>query len=427
MKTQVKFILVFVFFFLLFINAQSYEWQESYLPNQPNILKTVIKNNKIYIFPVENSYFYSTDFGENWNEVNYPSNAGSLLTAEFLDENNGLIFFFNQQTYTSNLLMTSDGGENWNSIFSLPLNVVADIKYTSENEIYLFGTEFSLSTGQQTSLIYYSNDKGNTWNKFNSVEGKYALCGYVFADSSIITADEFGNIQKTTDNGESWAVKYSSDNSVKTVRRFRFFNHIGFSTGENNVILKTTDEGETWISLATDIDSKYSMNIIDFLYIDSSKYIIVGKVSRYENPGAVLYTMNGGENWTEIYSFQSSLTNVNVIKDSILFINGAAGIILTTNLNDITDVKEQIQNSSNSSIIVNYSDGVLTLTFPEILLNENLNLQVYDFLGNKVDYNNLSYTQNQISAVFSNKLANGVYFIKISLQGKQYTAKFIVY
>ncbi len=427
MKTQVKFILVSVFFFLLFINAQSYEWQEYFLPNQPDIFKTVVKNNRIYLFPLENSYFYSTNLGENWNDVNYPSNVGKLLSEEFYDENNGLLFFVNQQLHTVNLIKTSDGGENWATVSDSPFNIFTDIKYISENEIYLFGTELNLSTGHQTSLVFYSSDKGSSWNRLNSVEGKYAYCGYVFADSTLITTDEFGNIHKTTDKGETWILKYSQNNSEKRILKLRFFDNIGYATGGNNTILKTTDEGETWTSIVGDIDSKYTMNIIDFLYIDSSKHIIVGKVSRDENIGAVLYTMNGGENWNEIYSFQSSLTNVNVIKDSILFINGGAGIILTTNLNDITDVNEQIQNSSNSSIIANYSDGVLTVNFPENLIIENINLQVYDFLGNKVDYNNLSYTQNQISAVMRNKLANGVYFIKIAIHGKQCSAKFIVY
>lgn len=427
MKTQVKFILVFVFFFLLFINAQSYEWQEFYLPKQLGILKTTIKNDKIYLFSTTESYFYSTNFGTTWNEVNYPINVGTLLTAEFFDENNGLIFFVNQQLHTVNLIKTGDGGENWATVSDSPFNIFTDIKYFSENEVYLFGTELNLSTGQQTSLIFYSSDKGSSWNRKNSVEGKYAYCGYVFANSSIITADEFGNIHKTTNNGESWVVKYSSDNSEKRIRRIRAFGNNVFATGENNVILKTTDEGETWTSVAGDIESKYTMNIVDFLSIDSNKHILVGKVTRDENPGAVLYTMNDGENWTEIYSFQSSLTNVNVIKDSILFINGGAGIILTTNLNNITGVKEQIQNSSNSLIIANYSDGILTVIIPENILNEKINLQIYDFLGNKVDYNNLSYSQNQVSAVMRNKLANGVYFIKIAIHGKQYSAKFIVY
>jgi len=418
---------VVVLLFLLNSKLFSNEWQESFLPNQPDIFKTVIKNNKIYIFPVANSYFYSTDFGENWNEVNYPSNAGKLLSAEFYDENNGLIFFINQQLHTVNLITTSDGGENWTTLSDSPFNMFSDIKYASENEIYLFGTELNLSTGQQTSLILYSSDKGSSWNRKNSVEGKYAYCGYVFTDSSIIATDELGNIHKTTDNGETWSLKYSQNNSEKRILKLRFFDNIGYVTGGNNTILKTTDEGETWSSIVGDIESKYTMNIIDFLYIDSSKYILVGKVSRDENIGAVLYTMNGGENWNEIYSFESSLTNVNVIKDSILFINGGSGIILTTNLNDITDVKEQIQTSSNSSIIANYSDGILTVNFPEILFTENTTLHIYDFLGNQVDYNNLSYSQNQISAAIRNKLANGVYFIKISLQGKQYTAKFIVY
>lgn len=166
------------------------------------------------------------------------------------------------------VLITRDGGNSWNKLSceQLPETAEGEAAFAASNSnIAVKGDKTWIISGGMKSRVFYSPDKGNTWEVFEtpivqgeSTKGAYSVDFYDEQNGILIGGDytdpdeNTSNKAVTTDGGKTW--KLISDgkgpgykSSVRYVpgRNAREIVAVGF-TG----ISYSADGGETWKELS---------------------------------------------------------------------------------------------------------------------------------------------------------------------------------
>ncbi len=170
-------------------------WKESEtLLFQENSNIFLINKSKALSFSNYSGYTYTTDGGNNWNnitglEISWQYDFQDLF---FLDDNNGWIIS------DEGIFFTSDGGANWENISSREGGM---IRFFNKDEGIVINGEYS-GDGE----IFYTDDGGYSWAKviddlsyltcIEIIEGK----AYARAGSGMLTSQ---------DNGITWVLEYN--------------------------------------------------------------------------------------------------------------------------------------------------------------------------------------------------------------------------
>jgi len=139
----------------------------SYLKlNNVSILNSISKTDKfLFVGSGNGKVLKSSDFGENWIEVEYfyQNNNSEIRNIKF-DENIGIVINRNGGIYKS-----EDYGDNWRKVETgLSGNFAFYHTIFIEKKIIISGKNNTSNTG----ILLISNDSGNTWNiLFESDEG----------------------------------------------------------------------------------------------------------------------------------------------------------------------------------------------------------------------------------------------------------------
>ncbi len=279
---------------------------ESFYPELVNDSTSMLVNNSGFILK-------STDFCNSWTfKMNDPS--GQFNSIDFLDNNYGII-----GADSGNVLLTSDGGINWNKINTGFQTGIYSVQYLNQN--FLCGNGYDpLSIG--FSNIITSTDQGNTWmNHTRSIENQINISGIEPIDS--LTAFICGTmnyndgyIYKTTNRGFSWQLIYFTPGNylldIKSLNR-----DVIFAAGGNYnqaVVLKSFDGGQTWST--TTINS--TLQFKGLALPDSSSMYAY-------NESRIYKSTNLGTTWNNIYQLSSGLFT------DIEFLSGDEGFCLDGN------------------------------------------------------------------------------------------------
>lgn len=131
-----------------------------------------------------------------------------------------------------------------------------------------------------------------------------------YSDTSTIhAATDYGNILKSTDNGETWVTNKLNTNENFVSIQF-LSNQIGFAASERQ-LYKTSDGGNSWESKGNAL----SFNITWAHFFDENTGIISGY-------GKIVKTDNGGISWNTVYENQNDYYN------SGSFVNDSTGYIV---------------------------------------------------------------------------------------------------
>ncbi len=146
--------------------------------------------------------FKTTDGGDNWNPIKYfsgPSSfAGGMI---FFDELNG--FIFGPDTW---VMKTTDGGSTWEEI-ELP-GIIESLKGRDYQDVAITGPSTAWAVGH--GLMFKTEDKGNTWSKFNHNITTVADSAFwtiaINTDGKGYIGCYHGEVLITEDNGDTWTV-----------------------------------------------------------------------------------------------------------------------------------------------------------------------------------------------------------------------------
>lgn len=178
------------------------------------------------------------------------------------------------------IIVTRDGGETWNKVLCDKLPKVADGEAAfaaSNTNIIIRGNSSWIVSGGKKSRVFYSPDKGISWNVYETpiVQGE-AMTGIFTADfyNDKIGFIAGGNYEKpnqnfqnkalTTDGGKTWRL-------VSENQGFGYASCVQFvpnSNGKQLVSVGTSglfyskDKGTTWQQLSAD-SSLYTIRFVD--------------------------------------------------------------------------------------------------------------------------------------------------------------------
>ncbi len=147
----------------------------------------------------------TTNGGNQWNEIQFPSYSKTLLSVYFLNEVLGWTAGFGEILYR-----TTDSGISWDSIAYIEGGIIAnshlDIYFVDSLSGNVVGAEFH-GTGNNNGAIYKSSDGGFSWDPVAGV-------GYGAFKSQHIIMSQIHFIQLETVGGLTLLVKFTNQLTV---------------------------------------------------------------------------------------------------------------------------------------------------------------------------------------------------------------------
>jgi photosystem II stability/assembly factor-like uncharacterized protein len=177
-----------------------------------------------------------------------------------------------------------------------------------------------------SSLSYISNDAGVYTAEIEIAGGWASQSGEFthntlndvtfFANTLGFTVGNNGVILKSTNNGDNW--EQLNSNTVSHL--YKIFIHsatIAWVVGANGTIIKTSDGGVTWQKQRT----ATNRDIVNILFINSTTgWLLAGN--------NIFYTNNGGTSWTLQLTHTSSLWGIAALNPSSIWVVGNNGSVL---------------------------------------------------------------------------------------------------
>ena len=231
-------------------------------------------SNAAYLSGSSGYLFKSTDGGATWNELGYRFTINSMNDVSFADTLNGYV------VGTNFVARTSDGGYTWTEQMS---------PYSGDiNEVVAPSPEHAIA-GCDGGNVLLTTDGGNNWNLVaTGITGTNSdILAIDFVDDNFgIVAAYNGTVAKSTDGGASW-------NIISTISGYNPWDMdmvdqlYGWVSGTGERISRTTDGGVTWQQqFAVGGLGTYGIS-----FIDRERGIAGG------TGGNTYYTTNGGVNW----------------------------------------------------------------------------------------------------------------------------------
>jgi photosystem II stability/assembly factor-like uncharacterized protein len=368
--------------------------EEVWFANQYQTSLTQIKNSDIQITSFEN-YGFLSDIQFFNQDVGYLS---------------GGCYFVFEECPSTTLYKTSDGGENWENVFSnfFSVGVVKGISLPSENDIFAFA--------EYDGLIH-SSDAGETWETI-SLPSAYMPNTYI--DAQFLTPElgyfAFINgyevipegyawesvVLLTEDGGDTWQQVFSTQlpNNQLTAIHFTT-SEIGYLVAQDNQIYKTENGGQSWETITIGSDQE---RVLNFALVNPN-VAYLSTSSGEEFKSRIYKTENGGQSWTVDASFDSTFV------EQLHFIdeeNGFAGVgnVLYQRMGTTNTVQPT---RLDFEIFPNPSSDLITIQFEDIS-SFPLSLIVRNQLGQVVMERQIFNTNSSISI---HHLSPSVYYLEL--------------
>jgi len=263
-----------------------------------------------YITGDEGIALKTSDYGESWKSLHsipalFSSNAARKIF--FLDSLHGF-------AATDNIYKTSNGGESW-TITTTP----GSTQQYFPIQMYCFDSLKCVV--QDAGTIYKTIDAGSTWTKVATSSSFYRDLAFTAAGKGFAVGYG-GKLDVSTDEGTTWTS--FNLNSTRYLTGVYFYNNsIGFIGTADSTIFKTTDGGNSWVNINTGI---MNLQVRSFRFINASTGYLVGN-----NNGGVSWiygTKDGGASWSLVRQVNEDVSRMDGFKT--VYVAGGNGLILKT-------------------------------------------------------------------------------------------------
>lgn len=253
----------------------------------------------------------TTNAGINWVQLVHPAPGNQSEGVFFVNADTGYI-----GGESNTIWKTFNGGLNWIAIHPADFSLYHEFFFTSANTGYAAGAQGKLSKTTDAGVTWTGYNMGMTWD-FKDIEFINDNTGFavglqgtlrkttnagttwvqksspvtsqnfsgiaVSGNIALAVTDNFGQIIRSTDLGETWNTVTVSTTLGMTSVRF-VSPATAFITGYTGLILKSTDAGLTWFR----IPSSTASNIYDLYFPTPNSAFAVG------DGGMVLHSDNSG-------------------------------------------------------------------------------------------------------------------------------------
>ena len=331
--------------------------------------------------------YKTTNGGVSWTKVTIPvADAGMYI--QFTDANNGWILIFNANLIGGGMFRTTNGGVNWNAIYP-PVG----------------GFPFFINSNTGWLMPISPGGSGTTSD----------------------------TIRKTTNGGVNWTAPWGTNAQVNlNAIHFSDINN-GWAVGKNGIILKTSNSGNSWTvyTYYVGMPFGYGFNCKSVFFLNANKGWITTKQDGTSNVN-VLYTNNGGSNWTwqAVATGGSSIFNIHFFDAMNGGLTSENLILHTTNGGGVGVITISSEIPSTYSLGQNYPNpfNPTTKIKFDVARTGDVKIVVYDVMGREVQaLVNESLKPGTYEASFdASALNSGVYFYKLITDSYTETKKLLL-
>ncbi|WP_418509304.1 YCF48-related protein [Corallibacter sp.] len=328
-------------------------------------------------------------YGQTWQTTNILDNTGGQRFDDvfFLTETTG----WAANGYYAAVYKTIDGGQTWTE--QLNQSDLGGNYYFRNIEFLNANIGF---LGTLNGKIFSTDNGGTTWTEITNISpNPAAICGFsAVGNSTIYGCGAYftpAYVIKSTDSGLSWDYIDMSAYADALVEIKFITENIGFAAGNNSsgaTILKTIDGGQNWTEI-------YNSNIAgEYVWklqvLDSNTDVLFGAIeSVAPNPGKLIKTTNGGISWSSNNAPETSIQAVGFINENTGWMGGhTTGFHQTndggqtwtnlntgSNLNRIFVINSSLAYASGTSIY-KFTDETLSIKNSVNSPSKSLNIQL---------------------------------------------------
>jgi len=250
-------------------------------------------NNTIIVAGYHNMIFLSTDGGQTYQLTGDMTYATVRATnVEILDANT---FFVARSS--GDIVKTTDGGANWDTLYTGTGQTISDIAFPDASTGYSFA-----AYGQWMK----TTDGGANWSPLQEWP-TLSFWGLAFpeADKIVLASWGGGELTISTDNGASWSYpnNYATGTATNLYECEFLDANTGFIGGGYGFLAKTTNGGSTWTTIDNPM-AQLSNKHINAMHIYDANNIYAGGSS-----GIIMKSTDGGDTWTQMVNAGTKRVN----------------------------------------------------------------------------------------------------------------------
>lgn len=220
----------------------------------------------------------TSDGGESWAPQTLPP-VGGLLSVTFSSPDTGWA-----AGERGTLIKTVNGGAEWTLVFMSDSYTINSIRLLDPQ------TGFVAMHALGKEVIWGTTDGGNSWEEKFTSETYKSLNAVYFANRQVgFAVGQAGWILRTVDGGGSW--KPQAKGVTDMINSIHFVNEkVGYAVGggnDNGTLLKTTNGGAAWVEIRGKLDKMF----YSVFFTDERTGYAAGR------DRMLLKTGDGGETW----------------------------------------------------------------------------------------------------------------------------------
>lgn len=312
-------------------NAQDY-WQKVSTPSDKDLLTVSFGNSSTgYIGGTDSTLLKTTDGGKTWSTLPHTGMGyehkymSDIVDLKFVSATIGYAVLSNRARpdLIGQVYKTLDGGNSWIKVPEI---------WTSAYRVFCFDEDNGYLTGATpfAGPTLHKLDHG-TWSTVHYLGAgtSYMLTAIDFLNITTgIVGGDVGYVYRTFDAGLSWdTVKTNVDSAIHALR-YLDENTIVAASGHMMTLLISNDKGATW-SFEPHSATFYYPDMKAMAISKRDSLISVGR-SRTTGKGLIYYS-DPADPWMNIAEAAQPLNGVTVRNDSVAYIVGDSGLILSNN------------------------------------------------------------------------------------------------
>lgn len=392
LKNLLSLMLVVHLAFISFFTSLA-QWQATSCPYSGSMNTLAAFGSKVFAGNGGGVYLSSND-GNSWTNLN----AGMTTPYVYAFASDGTNLY--SGTAGGGVYISTNNGNSWTAVN----NGLTDLGVSS---LVINGTNVYVGT---SGGVYLSNNNGSSWTSVSTGLTNTDISCLLVKGTKIFAGTLGGGVFVSNNNGNSW----TAVNSGLTAPQSNIFalasngTHIFAATFGG--VYVSNNEGTGWSAMNAGLGN---LNIYSFAINGSNIYAGSG--------GGVFHSTNNGTNWTAI---NTGLANLSIlcmtVNGTYLFAGTNTAGVWKRSLSEITGI-DNITEDNSISIYPNPITSTSVLRINKRY--KNIEVSISNILGNELNKQILS--ENTMTFE-KESFAKGIYFVRITADGQQFTKKIII-